>query len=272
MKKIFSIFLFLFCSIIFGQEVINNYKYIIVPKQFDAFKNENQYETSTLVKYLFSEKGFDVFYNDKIPASLNVNRCSALWVTLDDSSKMFATRISIVLKDCDAKEIYRTKEGMSRIKGYKEAYSEAIRDAFSSFSGYTYAYSSKMAKPITVSFKNDVKNLPIEKTVKPVVENEVVKIDAPVAIVEVDANMSETKLIEVYSESSLYPQNILNGYQLVDSTPKIVMKIFKTSQPNIYLGEEINGSNGLVYNKNGIWIFEYYEGDNLKEKIVNIKF
>ena len=50
------------------------------------------------------------------------------------------------------------------------------------------------------------------------------------------------------------------------------MKIQKTSQPNIYLGEEVNGKSGLVYTKNGQWFFEYYEGEKLMSKNLNIKF
>lgn len=34
---------------------LNNYKYIIVPKKFDAFKSVNEYQTSTLVKYFLNK-------------------------------------------------------------------------------------------------------------------------------------------------------------------------------------------------------------------------
>src|SRR5690606_29612955 len=58
------------------------------------------------------------------------------------------------------------------------------------------------------------------------------------------------------STAILYAQEIPNGYQLVDSTPKILLKIFKSSVPNVYtaVGDD---KNGMVYNRDGKWFFEY---------------
>ena len=69
----------------------------------------------------------------------------------------------------------------------------------------------------------------------------------------------------------LYAQKIANGYQLVDSTPKIVLKIFETSVPNVYTANLEKG-NGVVYQKDGKWFFEYYVEDKLTVKEMNIKF
>ena len=50
------------------------------------------------------------------------------------------------------------------------------------------------------------------------------------------------------------------------------MKIYKTSQPNVFIGENENGVSGLVYSINGAWYFEYYSGDVLKSESLNVKF
>tara|TARA_R110002051_G_scaffold107681_4_gene180603 strand:+ start:6743 stop:7588 length:846 start_codon:yes stop_codon:yes gene_type:complete len=281
MKKIVFILLLTFCLQSFGQNEINNYKYIIVPKQFDAFKKPNQYQTSTLIKYLFAEKGFNVIYDDALPAELSSNRCLGLLVGLNDESGMFSTKASLSLKDCNSKEIYKTGEGLSKIKEYKSSYDEAIREAFnSSLANFNYSYKKETSDPITVSFKNDVKevkeeSIPVEQIAEKEVEKESVVIEKTSSEVMTPVKASLAPAITVEKEVSkdvVYAQNIPNGYQLVDSTPKIIMKIFKTSQQNIYLGEETSGTSGLVYAKDGAWFFEYYSGDKLVVKTLTIKF
>jgi len=69
----------------------------------------------------------------------------------------------------------------------------------------------------------------------------------------------------------LYAQPIENGYQLVDATPKLVLKIFKTSQPD-YFTAVSESKNGVVFKKEGVWCFEYYENNVLKSEKMNIKF
>ena len=71
------------------------------------------------------------------------------------------------------------------------------------------------------------------------------------------------------SSDVLYAQPIENGYQLVDSSPKVVYKIKKTSLDNVFL---VEGLNGTLLNKNGQWVIEYYENGALKQKTLNIKF
>ena len=170
--KNFFIYIFLTCFFLgHSQTDLNDYKYVIVPKKFDVFKKENQYQTSTLIKFLLTKKGFNAIYEDAIPEDLNENGCLGLRVALIDNSSMFSTKTEIQLKDCNRQEVFSTKVGTSKMKDYKGAYNEAIRRAFSSFDGITYDYVPKIDtnndKPDTVSFKNDVKKLeptePIEK-------------------------------------------------------------------------------------------------------------
>lgn len=272
MKNIFFILMFLFCSVLFGQELLNNYKYIIVPKQFDNFKEQNQYQTSTLLKFLFVEKGFNVVYDDKLPIELKTNRCNALVAEIEDNSNMFTTKTTITLKDCESMVVFKTREGISKTKEFKGAYSEAIRDAFRSFSNYTYEYSNSTSEPIKVSIENYAKSQEIEQPIESTKVIEIEQAEIETAVVDVKTIMAEVKSTPIISESSLYAQSILNGYQLVDNTPKIIMKIYKTTQATVFLGEETSGANGLVFNRGGVWIFEYYENEKLKEKQLDIKF
>ena len=139
-SKVLYILLF---AIVIGNAAnaqLNSYKYIIVPKKFEAFKSVNEYQTSTLVKYFFEENGFNALYDDELPMELADNRCLGLMANLEDGSNMFTTKVTIVLKDCNNVEVFRSVEGVSKIKEYNKAYRDAIQKAFVSFAGMDYSY------------------------------------------------------------------------------------------------------------------------------------
>lgn len=304
-----------------AQTSLNDYKYIVVPKKFDAFKEENRYQTGSLIKHLFTQKGFTVVWEDDMPEGLANNRCQGLFVDLNDKSSMFSTKTTIVLNDCNKKQVFATLEGKSREKDYKKSYSEAIKKAMASFDGLGYEYNgrSETNEPVTVSFKNDVKkleepkklsttsekqndevivqeatrekqtykdNTPVQSDIKKVEKKEpaVVQISTTEEQVfettePVESNIKKVKSqkdkaemsVEKQDASVLYAQEIPNGYQLVDSSPKILLKILKTSVPDYYLAEG-EGGRGMVYTKNGKWYFEHYKGENLIAEELNIKF
>jgi hypothetical protein len=69
----------------------------------------------------------------------------------------------------------------------------------------------------------------------------------------------------------LYAQAVDNGFQLVDSTPKIVLNIISTSQPGYY-NANVDKKYGVVFMKNSQWVFEYFvEGKLISEQLI-IKF
>ncbi len=276
-----------------AQEQLNDYKYIIVPKKFDGFKKVNQYQTSTLVKYLFTEEGFQTVYDDELPNELNNNRCLGLMAKLVDGSSMFTTKAGVVLENCSGQEVFATPVGKSKEKDYKLAYGEALRNAFKTFNTISYSYNGKADKtePITASFKNDVKQIEEKaqsyepKNKQPMVQQEATREvqsykdnrptpsnlkssvqSAPtpsVSDVVIDAEKS--------GMGTLYAQEIPNGFQLVDSTPKIRLKIYKTSLPDYFLAEG-DSANGVVFQQNGKWFFEQYVDGKLKTEELTVKF
>ncbi len=267
----------------FGQTNLNDYKYVIVPKHFEAFKKENEHQTSTLVKFLFAEKGFNVVYDDALPDDLKFNRCLGLVASLIDDSTMFTTKTSISLINCNGDEVFKTQEGKSKVKEFKGAYSEAIRMAMKSFNGVNYVYNNKGGEKetVTLNFKNDVKKLE-EKNVEAEVAERQPKNANPMVVQQattedqlyknrepVSSDIKSDKIDK--SIEVLYAQKLANGYQLVDSTPKIRMKLMKSSTDNVYMAQG-DGKSGMVYEKDGKWVFEYYEGDKLVQKELNIKF
>ncbi len=259
---------------------LNNYKYIVVPKKFDAFKSENQYQTSTLVKYYFTENGFNVVYDDALPLELANNRCLGLTTDLIDDSSMFTTKLSIALKDCNNVEVFRTVEGRSKIKEYIESYKEAIQNAFVSLGGINYEYEPKNDEvketaPVTISFKDDVKSVkeePKEHIVeqKATEEEQIYKAVEPKRTTIVKAADSEASVMPIPTDL-LYAQPIDNGYQLVDSTPKVVLKLEATSMENVFM-TDFQGNNAVVFEKDGKWLLEYSENGKKVQKELNIKF
>ena len=257
---------------------LNDYKYIIVPKKFDAFKSVNEYQTSTLVKYYFEENGFNALYDDALPVDLAGNRCLGLLANLEDGSNMFTTKVTITLKDCNNVEVFRSVEGISKIKEYDKAYKDAIQKAFVSFAGMDYNYVSqeqeqKESATVTLNFKDDVKSVQenskehiIEQ--KATTEEQVYKAvePKPSSIVRVVEKQSSELPNEV-----LYAQPTDFGYQLVDSTPKVVLKLQETSMDNVFM-TDFNGYNAVVFQKDGKWLLEYSENGEKVQKELDIKF
>lgn len=295
------------------QAQLNDYKYIIVPKKFDDFKKENQYQTSTLIKHLFTQKGFKTAYEDDLPLDLVANRCLGLTVYLVDNSSMFTTKASLKLEDCLGKEVFATQEGKSKIKDFKDSYNEAIREAFNSIMALNYVYSGKGENtgPVTVSYKDDVKqlgagtgqasqpknsNAMVEQ--QATTENQLYKDRRPEPsdftkgeekremvkqmatreqqrFEDKTPQATDKSVVPVANAKSrkgvLYAQEMENGYQLVDSTPKIVLRLQKTSVPNYFIAKGDDAS-GTVFEKNGTWYFEYYVGEKLVTEALDIKF
>jgi len=259
---------------------LNNYKYIIVPKKFEAFDAMNKHQTSTLTKYFFTENGFEAVYDDALPADLVNQRCLGLVADIIDGSNLFTTKVAISLKDCNNVEIFRSVEGVSKIKEYNESYREALQKAFVSFAGMNYTYEPnkndlvKKEGPVTVSFKNDVKSVedPKEHVVeqKATTEEQVYKSVEPKTTSIVKATEGVT-LMESIPTGLLYAQPTENGYQLVDSTPKVVLKLEETSMKDVFM-TDFQGNNAVVFKKDGKWLLEYSENGKKVQQELNIKF
>jgi hypothetical protein len=253
-----------------------------------------------LIKYLFAGKGFNPVYDDALPNELNSNRCLGLVANLQDDSNLFSTKTTIVLTDCNGNEVFKTMEGASKEKEYKAAYNEAIKESMRSFNSVNYVYTGKVEQPepITVSFKNDIKKLDGQKTDKnPEVEsnkeelnkstnpavtqvatettqyyNDKTPVDSQVKKEQqVKPSFQKLEIKKPNVGDIWYAQATENGYQLVDSAPIIRMKMLRSSAENVFMAQT-DTKNGLVYKKDGNWIFEYYEDNQLVQEQLNIKF
>lgn len=103
------------------------------------------------------------------------------------------------------------------------------------------------------------------KTIEPIVEKTEIATEQKqeVAAEEVDLLVKKNEV--------LFAQPTENGFKLIDSTPKVVLEIIKTMQPDYY-NANVDKKFGVLYKKNNQWVFEYFTNGNLNIEILNIKF
>ena len=238
MKKYRLLLLFFVFGTTFSQS-INDYNTIIIPSKFNFLKETNQYRLNVLTKMFMDKKGFTTYFDtDELPTQLANNKCSSLFVDVLSDGNMFVTKLTVVLKDCRNKVLFTSMEGKSREKEYHAAYNEALREAFTSFETVKYKYNGGVSNANLTS-----------------------------------AVVVETKVANLNSVNDLvlFAQPITNGFQLVDSTPRIWMKIYKTTSSTAFIAVKENRQ-GVLLLKNGEWFFEYYGNDILMSEKIAIKF
>ncbi len=237
----------------FAQNTLNNFKYVLVPEKFSFSRQENQYNLNTLTKALLEKKGFSAFLEtEDLPRELAENKCNALRVEVTERKSLFVTNLTVFLKDCQGNIIFKSKEGKSREKEFETSYNLALRDAFTSLNDVPYAYNGT------------INAAPQQTTAAPAA----VQPATPAAATTVPAAApAEVKP----AAGTLYAQATATGYQLIDTSPKIVLSLFKTSVQDCFIAD--NSSNhGIVLKKNGDWYFEYYQDKKLVSEKLLIKF
>jgi hypothetical protein len=265
-KSLIALFIFLFVQP--GHAQLDRYKYIVVPLQFEGFKKENQFRTSTLIKFLFSREGYNVIYDDKLPSDLASKPCSGLKVRLVDNSSLLATRVKLALEDCYGQIVFETPEGKSKEKEYELAYQEAIEGAFDVLVGTGYSYNPVVAAddegpPPPPTQAQRLLNPPPGKAEPAAAAGVATAVAAEkAATVEMDAEAPEL----------WYAQAVENGFQLVDSSPKVRMTLVKTTQENTFIAMVDDAPMGMVYQKEGQWWHEYYQEGKVQLRRLRLKF
>ncbi|WP_333599771.1 hypothetical protein [Flavobacterium sp.] len=260
MKKTFLLLILLLAIPAFSQS-INDYQYVIVPIKFDFLKYNDRYRLNTTTKLLLQKYGFKAFLStDDIPEEVTSKRCAILYASLVEDNSFFATKIKVVLKDCKEKVVYETDFGTSREKDFAVAYNEAIRNASKSFEKLNYTYNGKNdatnANGIPVVPETPVTPIPVKKDLSETLA----------------AKTQSTETTEAISpEMFFFAQPITNGFQIVNSEPRVIMRLLNTSQKNVFIGVKGN-TNGVVILKNDQWFFEYYESGKLVSEPLKLKF
>jgi hypothetical protein len=175
-----------------------------------------------------------------------------LYYDIVKENAFLTTKVHITLKDCYGKVVFESETGVSREKAYELAYPDALSEAFASVDALHYKYIQEEVK----------------YGVEPVVANKKEALDG---IVPAKNTMSKADTVDLSQAGVLYAQPIVNGFQLVNSAPKVVMKVFKTSSSTclIAMRESIQG---VLISKDNQWFFEYYQNDTLISEKIEVKF
>ncbi len=268
------LFLMLFVMSYCFSQTVNDYKAVIIPVKYDFQKDENQYRLQTITKLDLQKAGFVAFYaNEPIPAEFP-DRCSLLYFDLKKENALLTTKLYIVFKDCYGSVVFQSAIGKSREKEFETAYVDALNKAFYYVYELEYAYNgntnfspkSVVATPSVAAGSTSVSATP---ATAPVVGSAVVAVSA-VAVLPTKKESPESKIPENTSTEILYAQPTSYGYQLIDSEPKVIMKLYKTSNPASYMATK-GSVQGALVSKENQWFFEYYQGDKLISEKINVK-
>ena len=296
LKKIILVVLVLFIGLsALAQNSINDYKYVVVPLQFDFLKGKDKYRTSTLTRHLFKKEGFEVFFDEEeLPEELFKDRCLALYADVIKTSKIFKNTVQIELKDCYGNLVFLSQEGSTKIKEYKDAFPVAIKEAFKSIEAlnYTYNPNSKVASnTYTVGkkdnlqkdkeavdkaeaevkrLKKEVEDLKKEKEIVNKATKSVTKKDSLTEGVKANSELElkqqdqETNLVKAESNLLKAKPNA-KGFEIVDASNRLKMILLKTAAPNVYT---VKGKEAIVFKEGDKW---YYSENNTKSEL-RIKF
>jgi hypothetical protein len=122
-----AIAFFLTANVAAQNSNLNDYSYVVVPEQFDFLIGKDKFQLNSMTKFYLEKSGFNAYMSDSIP---NFNRCEGLYADVEELKSLFGTKLQVVLKDCNDKEIYRGQEGKSKYKEYEKTYQDALRKAF----------------------------------------------------------------------------------------------------------------------------------------------
>ncbi|SHM41360.1 hypothetical protein SAMN05444266_1086 [Chitinophaga jiangningensis] len=271
MKGFSFFFLLLFSVAAFAQNSVNNYKYVLVPEKFSFQKEAHQYGLNTTTQMVLNGMGFEALIDDKeLPTDLAGNKCNALIADVEQRKAVFVTNLTLTLKDCRGNVLFKSKEGKSREKDYGAAYNEALRDALSSLTTLNYAYNGTVqpsAAPAAAPVATAPAATTSAATVTTASSTTTPVATEPAATVPVAAATAETKS----NGLTLYAQPTETGYQLIDTTPKKVLSLYKTTVAEYFIAD--NGTDkGILFKRNGDWQFEYYKNGKLVSEKMQIKF
>lgn len=273
MKKIFQ-FLALFFAINSFSQSVNAYKAVIIPLRFDFMKTDNQYRLATLSKFNLTKAGFVAFYSNESISSEYNNRCSLLYFDVVKEKAFLATKLHVVLNDCNGKSVYISESAYTKEKDTQIAYTEVLNKAFESIYSLQYKYNGGGSVDAVAS-QPETKIIPSAPVTNPTAAAIIPAVAVPVAAIiptkVVENKVVEAKIQEVQIPNLLYAQATATGFQLIDSTPKVVMKLLKTSQANSFIA--IKGTiQGSLILKDNQWYFEYYQNDKFISEKIEVKF
>ena len=242
-KNILSLSVFiLLANVLFAQNTLDAYKYVIVPDKFDEFKETDKYQLNSLTKFLFEKYGFQTLSKKTTyPSEVINNPCLAVTAKFNNHSSMFTTKVNIDLIDCYNKVVFSTDIGKSKIKEYKLSYHEALRNAFISIKELNYSYDSslsvKASSGVTTVDPAKVDSPAVSST--PVVESVPMVAVVPAKPVSAAKPQNKVSSEEVHNSIAKSYKNKNISFMLIDQNNKMVAYVKSSNNKNYKNGEMI---------------------------------
>lgn len=182
---------------------------------------------------------------------------------MSDDSGVLIVKNKIALQDCFGTLVYASKFGKSKEKEYKKAYHEAIRKAYASMTDLKFVYKPdrEVDEKKEVNHPKDI--LPVKKEITVIANTGATEATPEKALI---SNQIQKDFVQI---ETLYAQVKNNGFQLVNTQPKVVFQLLQTNLKEVFI---LKGSNGIFYKKGTRWIAEYYENNQLIQKEYLINF
>lgn len=213
MKKIIAILVLISFSVLNAQQ-ISDYKYIIVPKKFNDF-DENQYKLNTYLKNLLKKKNYEVLSEDVAswPVEVRQNSCMATTADVKKLKNFLKNKVEITFTNCNEKQV-GSVEGISSIKEYEKGYQDALKISSDKIK-------NQNAKPIEQIHKNA--SIPIEIVKAPEITNKENQPN-PNGNIYANGNLKLTK------------SDLADGsfYMINESNSQIYAQFFPTSKNGVY--------------------------------------
>jgi hypothetical protein len=276
MKQLLLILILLITTNGFSQSNINDYKYVIVQKQFHFQGEPDQFNLNQLTKFLFKKYGFETYIEgETLPEELINKYCLGLKAEVI-SKGTFKTKTQVKLIDCNNDIIFSTNEVISKEKDFKRLYNLSIRKALESLNQINYKYvpndkfKSKETEEIE-KLKAEVETL--KKNKEDTTKNNTDEIIANTkeVVANVAKNVKEISKKETTFSDYLKAHATKNGFIIKDASNKnVLFKLIKANKESVYL---VTNNKGIVYkNGNDVWVREYIVNDKIIFEVLKIKF
>jgi len=223
-------------TLLTAQTNLDQYKYVSVPNRFDFMKSSDQFQISSLAKFLLTKNKFTVLEDlEKYPADLAANQCLLLNLNVEQIKGFLKTKLEVQFLNCKNQVVFKSDIGMSREKDFKAAYHQALRAAFSSVSEANYKFNETFD---TVSTNEK----PI--SVKPAVSTPMQATD-----------LSSSKLTsEILMTQTSY------GFDIKDADGIVVYSLHQTMSDGIYIIDKLPG---IVYKRGNRFVREYISNQKI---------
>ncbi|MCK0130680.1 hypothetical protein MWU59_04105 [Flavobacteriaceae bacterium F08102] len=267
--------IFLVCFLVamsnLNAQSLNQYEYVIIPSEYSFLKSPNQYQLNDMTKFLFDQKGFKtLFDNEERSATWIKDPCKTLLANVENNSTIFSTKLTITLTDCYNKVVFTSAEGKSKIKDYKKGYQDALRKAFKSIESLEYTYEGGATSVRASEAEDD----------EIVVEEVDFGATSQVVNQQGKQNQLKDKMVEVTevndaaltipdTEELLYAQANKLGFNLIDSSPKVVFRLLNSSKKDVYI---LQDKKGIFYKDDAQWFAAFYHNGTLIRKEIKVKW